>query len=344
MPAIKHLKTLLLTLCIAGSNSLSADINLPTIGDTSSSVVSVQREQEIGSIFLKMLNSQLATESDPELVDYIESLVYRLAEASQLQDRRLSIILVDSPHLNAFAAPGGVVGINTGLFFYAHTEEEFASVVAHELAHLSQRHYARGVEAAQRQSLPTMAALLGSIILAATGAGDLGMAALSSTMAGAQSSQLAFSRTNEQEADHIGILTMARAGMDPRGMATLFERMSKLDGTGPQYEFLRTHPLSRNRVADAKSPSRTVPGKTQPHKQHLRTDAPQGHCSHEPITRTGSQPPCAGTEKWTRTIRKGNTLRTGTGRTGRSKPQGRRESFNPSTQTRRQQSSFPNPE
>ncbi len=259
------LKSLQIALITFGISSLGAsiptysDISLPVIGDTSSSIVSMQKEQEIGAIFLKMLHSQLPTETDPELVQYIENLVYRLAEASQLQNRRLSIILIDSPYLNAFAAPGGVVGINTGLFLHAKTEEEFASVIAHELAHLSQRHYARGVEAAQRQTLPTMAALLGSIVLAAAGAGDLGVAALSSTIAGAQSSQLTFSRTNEQEADRIGILTMVRASMNPRGMADLFERMSKMEGTGPQYEFLRTHPLSRSRVADARSRAEQYP-------------------------------------------------------------------------------------
>ncbi|MTI13747.1 M48 family metalloprotease [Sansalvadorimonas verongulae] len=257
------LRSFLLPLALTASTLANSEITLPTIGDASSSIVSIQKEREIGGVFLKMLNSQLSTESDPELVEYVEKLVYRLAESSQLQNRELSIVLIDSPYLNAFAAPGGIVGINLGLFFYARTEDEFAGVVAHELAHLSQRHYARGVETAQRQRLPTIAALLGSIVLAASGAGDLGAAALSSTVAGAQSYQLAFSRINEQEADRVGILTMARAGMDPRGMATLFERMSKLEGTGPQYEFLRTHPLSRNRVSDARSRAEQYPAKPQ---------------------------------------------------------------------------------
>ncbi|WP_281648140.1 M48 family metalloprotease [Parendozoicomonas sp. Alg238-R29] len=265
MPFTKSLRTvflvLLLPLTFAVSPQLHSDINLPTIGDASSSIVSMQKEKEIGGIFLKMLNSQLSTESDAELMQYVENLVYRLSESSELQNRQLSIVLIDSPYLNAFAAPGGVVGINTGLFFYARTEEEFAGVIAHELAHLSQRHYARGVETAQRQRLPTIAALLGSIILAASGAGDIGAAALSTTVAGAQSFQLAFSRINEQEADRVGLLTMARAGMDPRGMADMFERMSKLESSGPQYEFLRTHPLSRNRVADARSRAEQYPAR-----------------------------------------------------------------------------------
>jgi Putative Zn-dependent protease, contains TPR repeats len=96
--------------------------------------------------------------------------VYRLAETSQLQDRRLEFILIDSRELNAFAAPGGIVGVNGGLFLNAQTEGEYASVLAHELAHLSQRHFARGVEAQQRMQLPMMAALLAGIVLAAGGA------------------------------------------------------------------------------------------------------------------------------------------------------------------------------
>lgn len=253
MPSPTILKSAILSLSLGVTVATATELHLPQIGDSSSGIVSTQKERQIGEVFTKMLYSQLKIEEDPLLNQYVENLVYRLAEASQLQERELTIILIDSPHLNAFAAPGGVIGINTGLFLYAQTEEEFAGVIAHELAHLSQRHYARGVEASQRSTLPTLAALFGSIILAAAGAGDAGMAALSSTIAGAQNAKLAFSRTNEQEADRIGILTMVRANMDPRGMATLFERMSKLDGTGPQYEFLRTHPLSRSRLADTRS-------------------------------------------------------------------------------------------
>ena len=253
MPSPTILKSAILSLSLGVTVATATELHLPQIGDSSSGIVSTQKERQIGEVFTKMLYSQIKIEEDPLLNQYVENLVYRLAEASQLQERELTIILIDSPHLNAFAAPGGVIGINTGLFLYAQTEEEFAGVIAHELAHLSQRHYARGVEASQRSTLPTLAALFGSIILAAAGAGDAGMAALSSTIAGAQNAQLAFSRTNEQEADRIGILTMVRANMDPRGMATLFERMSKLDGTGPQYEFLRTHPLSRSRLADTRS-------------------------------------------------------------------------------------------
>ncbi|MCK5894466.1 MAG: M48 family metallopeptidase [Endozoicomonadaceae bacterium] len=225
---------------------------LPTLGNASSAIISQQQEYELGHVFLKMLNKQAKTLNDPEITHYTETLIYRLAESSELKDHRLSLVMIDNAQLNAFAAPGGIIGINTGLFLYAESEQEFASVIAHELAHLSQRHYARQVEAAQQQRIPSMAAILGSIILMAVGGGEAGIAALTTTIAGMQSQQLRFSRQNEQEADRVGIRNMARANFDPHAMPKLFERMSRMEGSAPQLEFLRTHPVSGNRVADAK--------------------------------------------------------------------------------------------
>ena len=140
----------------------------------------------------------MAQLTDPQLKDFVERSVYRLAETSQLQDRRLEFVLLDSPQLNAFAAPGGIIGVNGGLFLHAQTEAEYASVLAHELAHLSQRHFARGLEAQQRMQLPMMAALLAGVIAAASGAGDAGIAAIASTQAAAIQTQRSFSRQNEQ--------------------------------------------------------------------------------------------------------------------------------------------------
>src|SRR5690606_9449833 len=115
-------------------------------------------EHQLGRAWLSLLRGQVNQLNDPQLKDYVETSVYKLAETSQLQDRRLEFILIDSRELNAFAAPGGIVGVNGGLFLNAQTEGEYASVLAHELAHLSQRHFARGVEAQQRMQLPMMAA------------------------------------------------------------------------------------------------------------------------------------------------------------------------------------------
>ncbi|WP_447590061.1 M48 family metalloprotease [Aquipseudomonas campi] len=228
--------------------------DLPSLGDASSSIVSPEQEHQLGRAWLSMLRGQVAQLSDPLLKDYVESSVYRLAESSQLQDRRLEFVLLKSPQLNAFAAPGGIVGVNGGLFLYAQTEAEYASVLAHELAHLSQRHFARGIEAQQRMQMPMMAAMLAGIIAAAAGAGDAGIAAIMSTQAAAIQEQRRFSRQNEQEADRIGLINLEKAGYDPRAMPSMFERLMRqyrYDAKPP--EFLLTHPVSESRIADTRN-------------------------------------------------------------------------------------------
>ncbi|OED40184.1 hypothetical protein ACH42_17795 [Endozoicomonas sp. (ex Bugula neritina AB1)] len=234
--------------------SPAASNDLPSLGDTTSGIISQQQEYELGRTWLKVLRSQTPMISDAQLKDYLERLIYRLAGASELQDHRLAPLVIDSPVLNAFAAPGGIIGVNTGLFLNAETEAQFAAVLAHELAHLSQRHYARNVEDARNKTIPTAAAILGSIILMATAGGDAGAAALTSTMAGIQSARLRFSRQFEREADNLGIQTLHRAGFDPQAMPNVFEQMNKSSRYGSQPpEFLLTHPVTENRIADSRS-------------------------------------------------------------------------------------------
>ena len=247
---MKLLRPAFLTLaCLFAQPSLSNE--LPSLGDASSGIVSPEQEHLLGRAWLSLLRGQVKQLSDPQLKDYVESSVYRLAETSQLQDRRLEFVLLDSPQLNAFAAPGGIIGVNGGLFIHAQTEAEYASVMAHELAHLSQRHFARGLEAQQRMQLPMMAAMLAGVVAAAAGAGDAGIAAIISTQAAAIQAQRRFSRQNEQEADRIGIVNLERAGYDPRAMPSMFGRLMRqyrYDQKPP--EFLLTHPVSESRIAD----------------------------------------------------------------------------------------------
>jgi predicted Zn-dependent protease len=227
---------------------------LPSLGDASSAIVSPQQEHQLGRAWLSLLRGQVSQLSDPQLKDFVESSVYRLGETSQVQDRRLEFVLLDSPQINAFAAPGGIIGVNGGLFLYAQSEAEYASVMAHELAHLSQRHFARGLEAQQRMQLPVMAAMLAGIVAAAAGAGDVGIAAIASTQAAAIQEQRRFSRQNEQEADRIGLVNLEKAGYDPRAMPSMFERLMRqyrYDRKPP--EFLLTHPVSESRIADTRN-------------------------------------------------------------------------------------------
>ncbi|MGB0360154.1 MAG: M48 family metalloprotease [Endozoicomonas sp.] len=246
---------MLTTTLIFASRLIHANpLNLPALGDTTSGVISQQEEYELGRSWLKILRNHTPMVADPELKNYLERLIHRLSAASQLSDHRLIPIVIDSPVLNAFAAPGGIIGVNTGLFLYSETEPQFAAVLAHELAHLSQRHYARNVEESRNQSIPTAAALLGSILLMATAGGDAGAAALTSTVAGIQSAQLRFSRQFEREADNIGITTLASAGFDPQAMPEIFEQMNKANRYGSRPpEFLLTHPVTENRISDSRS-------------------------------------------------------------------------------------------
>ncbi|MCS3472380.1 putative Zn-dependent protease [Pseudomonas sp. JUb42] len=250
---MKFLRPTLLTLaCLLSVPSFAID--LPALGDASSAIVSPEQEHSLGRAWLAMLRSQVAQLSDPILKDYVETSVYRLAETSQVQDRRLEFILINSPELNAFAAPGGIVGVNGGLFLNAQTEGEYASVLAHELAHLSQRHFARGVEAQQRMQVPVMAALLAGVVMAAAGAGDAGIAAIAGSQAAAIQEQQRFSRQNEQEADRVGIMNLEKAGYDPRNMPTMFERLARqyrYNKTPP--EFLLSHPVTESRIADTRN-------------------------------------------------------------------------------------------
>ena len=256
---MKLLRPTLLTLAILlGQPAMAND--LPSLGDSSSGIVSPEQEYQLGRAWLSLLRGQVPQLSDALLKDYLERSVYRLAETSQLQDRRLEFVLLKSPQLNAFAAPGGIIGVNGGLFIHAQTEAEYASVMAHELAHLSQRHFARGLEAQKRMQLPVMAAMLAGVVAAAAGAGDAGIAAIVSTQAAAIQAQRRFSRQNEQEADRIGLLNLERAGYDPRAMPDMFGRLMRqyrYDQKPP--EFLLTHPVSESRIADTRNRAEQYP-------------------------------------------------------------------------------------
>ncbi|WP_425460497.1 M48 family metalloprotease [Halopseudomonas laoshanensis] len=258
---VKTLAFCVLTSIAVPQAAQADEFNLPSLGDTSSSLMSREQEYQLGRAWLSMLRGSVATMDDPLLKDFIERHVFSLAETSQLSDPRLTFVLIESPQLNAFAAPGGVVGVNGGLFLNAHTEAEFASVMAHELAHLSQRHFSRGLEQQQRMRVPVMTAMLASVILAAAGGGDAGFAALASTQAAAIQEQRRFSRQNEQEADRIGLLNLDNAGYDPTAMPDMFERLARLSRfsrTPP--EFLLTHPVNQSRIADSRNRAEQLPG------------------------------------------------------------------------------------
>lgn len=251
------LVSLLASLLVSAPLYAANTSDLPDLGNSGATLISNDKEHELGQAWLRSFRSQVKTVNDPLLQQYLENLIYQLAEHSELDDRRLELVVVKNKNLNAFAVPGGIIGVHDGLLLHAKTEGELSAVLAHELAHLSQRHFARGVEEARRNSIPNMLALLGSMVIAATAGGDAGMAALSATQAMAIQGQLNFSRHNELEADRLGMQTMARAGMDPNAVPAMFERMQRASRyySRPP-EFLLTHPVSETRIADSKNRAR----------------------------------------------------------------------------------------
>lgn len=227
---------------------------LPALGSGGGSV-SGGEEYRLGRAWLRQFRAQTQTWQDPIADTYVESLIARLLPYSNVGDLDWTVTLVGSRMLNAFAVPGGVIGVNQGLFAFANTEDAFASVLAHELGHLSQRHYARRMERAEETQLPTMAAMLAAMVLAAGGAGNAGVAAMMGSQAAFIQDQLAYSRRFEQEADRVGLEAMAEAGFDPEAMPAMFramQRLTSLQGGNPP-EFLLTHPVTESRISDTQA-------------------------------------------------------------------------------------------
>ena len=249
--------TLLLILVLM-SPALRAE--LPNIGSANASALQLDQEYRIGQAWVRMLRAEAPLLDDPIVESYIEALVARLAPVSELQDKRLTLVLIDSPEINAFAAPGGIIGIHSGLIAAAKREDELASVIAHELAHLSQRHFAQQQAKAEQNTPLVLAGIIGGILLGGINA-DAGMAVYTGTIGASADSRLAFSRSNEIDADQTGMRTLVEAGFSASAMARMFTRLQEANRfAGPELpEFLRTHPVTQNRISDAANRAQTMP-------------------------------------------------------------------------------------
>ncbi|MGD2137718.1 MAG: M48 family metalloprotease [Gammaproteobacteria bacterium] len=234
---------------------------LPSLGDTSGQALSPQQDKALGAAFMRQIRQSGLVLDDEEATSYLQSLGHKLAVHSDNPGHDFTFFLVNDPSINAFAGPGGYIGVNTGLFQAAESESELAGVMAHEIAHITQRHLARAFDTADRMSLPTTAAVLAAILIGATTDGSAGAAALTAASAASIQHQINFTRANEKEADRVGIQTLSDAGYDPFGMPMFFERLqknSRLYGTRPP-EFLSTHPVTTNRIAEAVSRAENFP-------------------------------------------------------------------------------------
>ncbi|MHB8536371.1 MAG: beta-barrel assembly-enhancing protease [Sulfuricaulis sp.] len=240
-------------LCELGQTSAYADnANLPDLGDESLAVISPAQERKLGQDFLRQAHRSLSFMDDPEVSEYIQSLGQKLVAHSDDPQQNFQFYVIDNPAINAFALPGGFIVVHTGLILATQNEDELASVLAHEIAHVTQRHIPRMIAESQRTTLPALAAVLAGILLASSGhqSGEAAIALTGATMA---QRQLTFSREFEEEADRIGMQILAKSGFDPGAMPAFFERMQSLNRVNESDlpEFLRDHPVTTNRIADA---------------------------------------------------------------------------------------------
>jgi beta-barrel assembly-enhancing protease len=237
-----------------------AAVDLPRIGEPADTALSPQEEQKIGSRVTAQLYAFDYVLEDPEITEYIAGLTWRLVASAEAEAPHISVFVIRDPRINAFALPGGYMGVNAGLLTAVRNESELAGVMAHELSHVTQRHIARAMEGTQTANLATWGAVLAAII-AASANPEVVIAALSLGQASTYQREVNFTRAHELEADRIGIRTMARAKFDPEAVATFFlrlEQQSRLYGNQVP-EFLRTHPVNTTRISEARMRAASMP-------------------------------------------------------------------------------------
>jgi predicted Zn-dependent protease len=248
---------ILLAFTLAVQPVLAAD--LPDLGEVSRQYFSDQEEQALGRAIMRDVYADPRYLDDPEIESYLNQLGYKLVSVSPRNQREFTFFVVSDPSINAFAMPGGNIGVHTGLLLAAQSESELASVVAHEIAHVTQDHIARMVAAQSQSYWPTMAALA-LALLASRSNPNVASAAIASTQAYSLQNQLNYSRDYEREADRLGYEMLTRADYDPRGMSGFFNRLQRAnrfyDTSAPAY--LRTHPLTTDRIADMESRSQAA--------------------------------------------------------------------------------------
>ena len=245
---------------------------LPELGEASQTTLSPLQERRLGENIMREIRADPSYLDDPPLTDYLNNLGYRLISSSDDPKTGLELFAIRDNAINAFALPGGFIGVYTGLILLAQNESELASVLAHEIGHVTQHHIAR-ILATQKLTLATTLAGMAIAILAArAGNSQLAQGAIVGTQAAAAQNQLNFTREHEQEADRIGLQTLDKAGYDVRAMPAFFERLQKatrfIEGSAPSY--LRTHPVTFERIADIQNRVQNMRYRQVPDSQNFQ--------------------------------------------------------------------------
>jgi len=258
----QHLAVLLTALlCLPPRVWAQGANDLPDIGSPASSALSLDDEYRIGLQIVRQLRDEGQVIEDPEATEYLQAVGSRIvAQASGDSAQRFNFFFVRDDTINAFALPGGFIGVNYGLMLATRNESQLAGVLAHEIAHVTQRHIARRIHAQGRQSIATMATILAAILVgAATGSSDAAMGGISMAQGAAMQQSINFTRSNENEADRVGMGFLSAAGFDPYGMPDFFETMGRRAGLSASSsrnaipEILQSHPITTNRIAESRS-------------------------------------------------------------------------------------------
>ena len=254
------LLVLVTALISVASVAQTEQLDLPDMGASANAILSKAEEAEYAKALVMQMRAYEVLNEDPLISAYFEDMGYRLASNSDRPDKSFTFVVLDQPVVNAFAAPGGVIALYSGLILTADDENEVAGVLAHEIAHITQQHLYRAMESQQAMTIPIALAML-ALVLVAGGSPEAIQTAVLGGQAAAMQAQIFFTRQNEYEADRIGISTLSRAGYNPAGMAEFFEKMgrkSRAMGEGPP-EYLRTHPVSTSRIAEARDRAQNMP-------------------------------------------------------------------------------------
>ena len=255
---------------IGSTGDVRAQQNLPNMGEPADTTLSPAQELQLGQQFMRQVRASLPLSQDVELTEFTTSLGQRIVNAaarSQGQPRQpFEFFLVNSKIINAFAIPGGFIGLNVGLVQAMDTEAQLAGVVAHEISHITQRHHARAFASDGRNRMTAAVAILAAIIIGQANP-QAGQAALAAGIAATQQNLINFTRQNEYEADRSGIELLSRANFPPQAMAEAFDilrRRNRVNSSGSQLEYLRTHPLDNNRIAEARSRAANLAARAKP--------------------------------------------------------------------------------
>lgn len=244
--------SLALMLAFSGATAAAQQTRLPEIGTAGGSVMSIEREQAVGDMYMRQIRASAPIVGDPVLEAYLHDVGSRLVRNASDVRFPFKFFWVNQEQINAFAFFGGHIGINTGLIAETRTESELASVIAHEIAHVSQRHIVRNMEAMERSSSLSIVSLLGAILVGIANP-EAGIAAAQASVAGMQQRRINYTRLFEQEADRIGLSILTNTGFDPMGAPDFFGRLAeKYRYVSKPPEMLLTHPLSESRIADTR--------------------------------------------------------------------------------------------